>query len=660
MTDPTLQQLCINTIRTLAMDAVQAANSGHPGMPMGCAPIAHVLFTEVLDHDPSQPAWLDRDRFVLSAGHGSMLLYAALHLTGYDQPTLDHIKSFRQWGSPAAGHPESHELAGVETTTGPLGQGFANGVGMALASERMAAEFNRPGHDIVDHRVYGIVSDGDLMEGISAEAGSLAGHLSLGRLVYLWDDNRITIDGGTDLSFSEDVLARFDAYGWHTARVDDGTDVEAIRAAIKVAEADDRPSLISVRTVIGFGSPNKAGTSMAHGSPLGPEEILATKQALAWPHTDSFTVPDEVRTAMDQREAGARRSAAWRQAFDAYQADHPELAAELRRREAGILPANLAELLPTLTDKAATRSHSGAVINAIAEAMPELWGGSADLAGSNNTDVEGGGDFSAADRMGRNLRFGIREHAMAAMANGMALHGGYIPYVATFLVFTDYCRASIRLSALMGLKVIYVMTHDSIGVGEDGPTHQPVEHVASLRAIPGLQVLRPADGDEVVGAWHRALTHDGPSVLVLTRQGLPHLEGKQGDPVDLVAGGAYALRDVPDPAVILVGTGSETHLALEAGERLAADGHAVRVVSLPSWEAFASRPSAEQDALLPAGVPTVAVEAGTGFGWERFTGRTGAFVGMQGFGASAPAPRLFEEFGITTDAVEAAARNLLA
>lgn len=660
MPDTTLEQSCINTIRTLAMDAVQAANSGHPGMPMGCAPMAHVLFTEVLDHDPSQPSWLDRDRFVLSAGHGSMLLYAALHLTGYDQPTLDDIRNFRQWGSPAAGHPESHELPGVETTTGPLGQGFANGVGMALAAERMAAEFNRPGHDIVDHRVYGIVSDGDLMEGISAEAGSLAGHLKLGRLVYLWDDNRITIDGGTDLSFSEDVLARFDAYGWHTARVEDGTDVEGIRAAIKAAEADDRPSLISVRTVIGFGSPNKAGTSGAHGAPLGPDEILATKEALGWPHTEPFTVPDEVRSAMDQHEAGARRTASWRQAFDAYQADHPDLAAELRRREAGLLPADLESLLPTLTDKAATRSHSGAVINAIAEALPELWGGSADLAGSNNTDVKGGGDFGADNRLGRNLRFGIREHAMAAIANGMALHGGFIPYVATFLVFTDYCRASMRLSALMGLKVIYVMTHDSIGVGEDGPTHQPVEHVASLRAIPGLQVLRPADGDEVVGAWHAALTHDGPSVLVLTRQGLPHLEGKPGTPIEVVAGGGYALRESADPSVILVGTGSETHLAVEAGERLAADGIAVRVVSLPSWEAFQARPVAEQDALLPAGVPTVAVEAGIGFGWERWTGRTGAFVGMTGFGASAPATRLFEEFGITTDHVEAAARNLLA
>lgn len=661
MTDPTLEQLAIDTIRTLSMDAVQAANSGHPGMPMGCAPMAYVLFTEVLDHDPSQPDWVDRDRFVLSAGHGSMLLYSALHLSGYDRPTLDDIKAFRQWGSPAAGHPESFELAGVETTTGPLGQGFANGIGMAIAADRLAAEFNREGHEIVDHRVYGIVSDGDLMEGISAEAASLAGHLGLGRVVYLYDDNSITIDGGTDLAFSEDVLARFDAYGWHTQRVEDGNDVAAIREAIAAAEADGRPSLISVRTVIGFGSPAKAGTSSAHGSPLGVDEVAATKEALGWPYDEPFTVPDEVREAMDQRDVGARRTREWRERFDAYEAAHPDLAAELRRRIRGDLPDGWQDALPTLTDKAATRKHSGAVINALAPVLPELFGGSADLAGSNLTTVDGGGDFAAGDASGRNLHFGIREHAMAAIANGMAQHGGVIPYVATFLVFTDYCKAAMRLAALMKLRIVYVMTHDSIGLGEDGPTHQPVEHLAGLRAIPGMQVLRPADGDEVVGAWAAALAHQGPSVLVLSRQGLPPLEGKPGTPVDVVAAGGYALREVDgDPDVVLVGTGSEVQLAVEAADTLAGEGIAARVVSLPSWELLGARAQSEQEALLPLGVPTVAVEAAVSFGWERWTGRDGAFVGMRGFGASAPAERLFEEFGITADAVADAARDLLA
>ena len=659
MLDPALERQCIDTIRTLSMDAVQAANSGHPGMPMGCAPMAHVLFTEVLAHDPSQPDWADRDRFVLSAGHGSMLLYAALHLTGYDAPTLDDIRNFRQWGSPAAGHPESFELRGVETTTGPLGQGFANGVGMALAAERLAAEFNRDGHDIIDHRVYGIVSDGDLMEGIAAEAASLAGHLRLGRLVYLWDDNRITIDGATDLSFSEDVLARFEAYGWHTASVEDGTDTAALRDAIAAAEADGRPSLVAVRTVIGYGSPAKAGTSGAHGAPLGEDEIAATKEALGWPHAEPFTVPDEVRTAMDQRDVGARRSADWRTRFDAYATAHPELAAELKRRLRGDLPSGWDAKLPTLDGVAATRKHSGSVIQALADTLPELLGGSADLAGSNNTDVPDGGDFGAENRLGRNLRFGIREHAMAGIANGMALHGGFVPYVATFLVFTDYCRASMRLAALMGLKVVYVMTHDSIGVGEDGPTHQPVEHLASLRAIPGMQVLRPADGDETVGAWAAALSYQGPSVLVLTRQGLPPIEGKPGDPVDLVAGGGYAVGDDPaDPDVVLVATGSEVHLAVEAAATLADEGTAARVVSLPSWELLDARSPDEIAALLPPGVPTVAVEAASGFGWERWTGRDGGFVGMDRFGASAPAARLFEEFGITAQAVADTARGL--
>jgi transketolase len=653
-----LAQRSIDTVRTLAMDAVQAANSGHPGMPMGCAPMAYVLFNEVMKLDPTDVDWPDRDRFVLSAGHGSMLLYASLHLAGFERPNLEDIQNFRQWGYPTAGHPENFLLDAVETTTGPLGQGVANGVGMALAVERLAAEFNRPGHDVVDHRVYGIVSDGDLMEGVAAEAASLAGHLKLGRLTYLYDDNSITIDGKTDLAFSEDVLARFDAYGWHTQQVDDGTDLDAIRAAIAAADADDRPSLIAVRTVIGHGSPNKAGTSKAHGSPLGPDEIAATKEAMGWPH-EAFHVPDDVRAHLDLSERGRKVREDWEARFAAYREAHPDLAAEFERRVVrGELPANWADALPTLDDKAATRVHSGAVINAIAGTVPELFGGSADLAASNNTDVEDGGDFSAQDRLGRNLRFGIREHAMASMANGMALHGGVIPYVATFLIFTDYCRPAIRLSALMQQRVVYVMTHDSIGLGEDGPTHQPIEHLPSLRAIPGLTVLRPADGAETVGAWKFALEHDGPSVLALTRQGLPPLGDR---PADAVERGAYVVRETDgDPEVILIGTGSEVQVCLGAADVLEEQGVTARVVSMPSWERFAAQDQAYRDQVLPPAVRArVAVEAAANFGWERWVGDGGAVVAMERFGASAPAEKLFEVFGFTPGNVAEVASGLL-
>jgi transketolase len=655
-----LAQRSIDTVRALAMDAVQQANSGHPGMPMGCAPMAYLLFREVMALDPTAPAWPDRDRFVLSAGHGSMLLYASLHLAGFERPTLEDIRNFRQLGFPTAGHPESFLLEAVETTTGPLGQGFANGVGMALAAERLAAEFNRPGHDIVDHRVYGIVSDGDLMEGVSAEAASLAGHLRLGRLTYLYDDNSITIDGRTDLAFSEDVLARFDAYGWHTQRVEDGTDLDGLRAAIAAAAADQRPSLIAVRTVIGYGSPAKADTSAAHGSPLGEDEVRATKDALGWPHHEPFTIPDDVRDHLDLREQGQARRAAWEERFAAYAEAHPDLAAEFERRVVRReLPEGWTDALPTLDGKDATRKHSGAVINALAERVPELLGGSADLAASNNTDVEGGGDFSADDRHGRNLRFGIREHAMASMANGMALHGGVIPYVASFLVFTDYCRPALRLSALMQERVVYVMTHDSIGLGEDGPTHQPIEHLAALRAIPGLTVLRPADGDETVGAWKVALESDGPSVIALTRQGLPPLGDK---PADAVERGAYVLRDVDGtPDVVLLGTGSEVQLCLGAAEELAAEGVAARVVSMPSWERFAAQDVSYRDEVLPPAVRArVAVEAAVPFGWERWVGDAGEIIGMERFGASAPAEELFERFGFTPARVAASAREVLA
>ena len=661
-----LAQLSINTVRTLAMDAVQAANSGHPGMPMGCAPLAYVLFREVMEHDPSDPSWVDRDRFVLSAGHGSMLLYSALHLAGYDAPTLDDIKNFRQLHSLTAGHPENFLLDAVETTTGPLGQGFANGVGMALAIERLAEEFNRPGHDVVDHRVYGIVSDGDLMEGISSEAASLAGTLQLGRVTYLYDDNRVTIDGSTDLAFTEDVLARFNAYGWHTQRVDDGTDLDAVRTAITAADADPRPSLISVRTVIGYGSPNKAGTSASHGAPLGDDEIAATKAALGWEATEPFHVPAEVRDHLDVRARGQQQREAWESRFDAYRTQYPDLAAEFERRVVrGDLPTDWTGALPELDAKDATRKHSGATIQALAGVLPELIGGSADLAASNNTDVKDGGDFSATDRSGRNLRFGVREHAMASMANGMALHGGVIPYVASFLIFTDYCRGAIRLSALMGQRVIYIMTHDSIGLGEDGPTHQPIEQLAALRAIPGLQVLRPADGAETVGAWRVALETDGPSIIALTRQGLPPLGDRPADAVDR---GAYVLRDVvadgaagDTPDVVLLGTGSEVQHCVEAADLLAADGLTVRIVSMPSWERFSAQDRSYRDEVLPPTVRArVAIEAATPFGWERWVGDAGAIIGMERFGASAPAEELFEAFGFTGTNVADVARGVLA
>jgi len=663
-----LQQAAITTIRTLAIDAVQTANSGHPGMPMGCAPIAYLLFREVLRHDPADPTWPGRDRFVLSAGHGSMLLYAALHLTGYERPTMEDLQAFRQWGSATPGHPEwGPEHPGVETTTGPLGQGFANGVGMALAAERLAAELDPDGIGILPQRVYAIVSDGDLMEGVSAEAASLAGHLRLGRLTYLYDDNRITIDGSTDKAFSEDVLARFAAYGWHTQQVADGNDLDALRAAIAAADDDPRPSLIAVRTVIGYGSPAKAGTAGAHGAPLGDDEVAATKQAYGWDHP-AFHVPAEVADHLDARERGAWLRAEWDERLRAHREAQPELAAEFDRRVLrGELPDDWAEALPSLEGDAATRQHSGAVINALAPVVPELFGGSADLAASNNTDVADGGDFHAEDRLGRNLRFGIREHAMASMANGIALHGGFLPYVASFLVFTDYCRPAIRLAALMGQRVVYVMTHDSIGLGEDGPTHQPVEHLASLRLIPGLTVWRPADGAETRAAWRAALEAEHPTLLALTRQKVPDLGPRPAEPI---ARGGYVLSELPaegdtevvgDPDIVLIGSGSEVAVCSEAATLLAASGRSVRVVSMPSVEVFLAQDAPYRDDVLPPAVlARVAVEAGVTTGWERLVGHAGAVVGLDRFGASAPAPRLFAEFGFTPERVADVARATLA
>lgn len=660
-----LTRLSIDTIRTLAMDAVQAAESGHPGMPMGCAPIAYLLYREVMRHDPAAPAWWARDRFVLSAGHGSMLLYAALHLSGYDHPTLEEIRQFRQWDGPTAGHPEHELIAGVETTTGPLGQGFATGVGMALAAERLSAEFDPEGVGLFPQRIYGIVSDGDLMEGVASEAASFAGHHRLGRLVYLYDDNEITIDGDTSLTFDEDVERRFEAYGWHVQSVADGNDLDALRAAIAAAEEDERPSIIHVRTVIGFGSPNKAGTSGAHGSPLGPDEVAATKQALGWPYEEPFTVPDEVVSHMDHGEQGATVHADWRALHAEWADSHPDRADELTRRMEGRLPDGWTDALPAAPAAGkATRASSGEVINALAPVVPELLGGAADLAGSNKTDVDDGGDFGADDRLGRNIRFGVREHAMGAIANGMALHGGVVPYVGTFLIFTDYARGAMRLGALMEQQVIWVATHDSIGLGEDGPTHQPISQLAGLRAIPGMVVLRPADAEEVAGAWAAALEHHGPSVLSLTRQGVPELGDKPGGAIDAVAHGGYVLRDATNdeglPDVILMGTGSEVQLCVEAADTLAADGVAARVVSLPSWELFAAQDASYRQEVLPLEVPArVSIEAAATFGWERHVGLDGEAIGLDRFGASAPAETLFEELGITADAVVEAARRVL-
>ena len=653
-----LDQLCINTIRTLVMDAVQKANSGHPGLPMGMADAAYVLWTHFLKHNPADPAWPDRDRFVLSAGHGSMLLYSLLHLTGYDLP-LEQLQQFRQWGSRTPGHPEYGETPGVETTTGPLGQGFANGVGLALAERMLAAAFNRPGFEIVDHYTYAIVSDGDLMEGISHEAASIAGHLGLGKLVYLYDDNHITIEGNTSLAFSEDVARRFEAYGWHVQRVD-GHDRAAVAEAIRQAQAEtERPSLIICRTHIGYGSPNKQDTAAAHGEPLGVDEVRRTKEALGWPPDAQFLIPEEVlahfRTALDR---GADAQGEWEAFFESYAEQYPDLAAEWQRRLAGELPAGWEGALPAFKPEdgaLATRAAGGKVMEAIAPALPELVGGSADLHPSTKTYLKKYEAVRKGEYGGRNLHFGIREHAMGGMLNGMALHGGFRVYGSTFTVFADYMRPSIRLAALMRLPVIYVFTHDSIFVGEDGPTHEPVEQIASLRAIPGLTVLRPADANETAAAWRFVVEYrEGPVALLLSRQGLPILPGTDAQGV---ARGGYVLSDAEKPQLILIATGSEVAVALGAQALLAGEGVAARVVSLPSWELFDAQPLAYRDAVLPPEITArVAVEAGVPFGWERYVGSQGAIVALDRFGASAPYKVLAEKFGFTAGAVAARAR----
>jgi transketolase len=677
-----LDQLCINTIRFLSVDAVQKANSGHPGMPLGAAPMAYALWTGLLKHNPRNPHWFDRDRFVLSAGHGSMLLYSLLHLTGYDL-SLDDIKQFRQWGSKAPGHPERGHTPGVEVTTGPLGQGFANAVGMAIAEAQLAARYNRPGHEIIDHATYAILSDGDLMEGVASEAASLAGHLRLGKLTCLYDDNYVTLAAGTDITFSEDRARRFEAYGWHTVSIADGNDLAAITAALRAAHAETtRPSLILVRTHLGYGSPNKHDTFEAHGSPLGTEEVRLTKENLGWPTEPPFLVPEIALAHFREALArGARDEALWNERVAAYAKACPDLAEELRRRLRGELPPGWNADIPVFPADAkgmATRVASGKVMNAIGPRLPALTGGSADLDPSTHTALKGLGDFNPpvgnVDRQGsdgggwsfagRNLHFGVREHAMGAIVNGLAAHGGIVPYGSTFLIFSDYMRPPIRLAALMGLHVVQVFTHDSIALGEDGPTHQPVEQLAGLRAIPNLTVIRPGDANETAVAWRVALeTRDRPVVLVLSRQNLPTLDRNRYAPAEGLRRGAYVLADAPDgkPELILIASGSEVSLILAAAERLRGEKIAVRCVSMPSWDLFDALPQADREAVIPQSVRArLAVEAGAAQGWHRYVGGGGEVLSVERFGASAPGDVMLREYGFSVDEICRRARALLA
>ena len=654
-----LDQLAIDTIRTLSMDAVQKANSGHPGAPMGMAPMAYTVWTRFMRHAPTDPHWPNRDRFVLSAGHASMLLYSLLYLTGYGL-TIEDLQSFRQWGSLTPGHPEHGMTTGVEATTGPLGQGFANGVGMAIAERRLAQEFNRPGFTLFDHNVYVICSDGDLQEGITAEAASLAGHLRLGKLIYLYDDNHIQLDGPTGLAFTESVVDRFDAYGWHTQRVDDGNDIQAIGAAIAAAQTDERPSLIAVRTHIAYGAPTKHDTSAAHGSPLGEEEVRGAKTFYGWDPDKHFFVPDAALAHFREAiPAGKKLAGEWREQLVRYAKAFPAEAAELDRRLSGRLPDGWDSGLKkyAVGDGLPTRKASSEAIQALAGTLPELFGGAADLSESNLTDVSGGGLFEESNPSGRNIRFGVREHAMASVANGMALYGGFIPYAATFLVFSDYARGAIRLAALSHLQVLYVFTHDSVAVGEDGPTHEPIEQVASLRAIPNLEVIRPGDANEAAAAWAAAVEHrDGPTALIMSRQKLPILAGTAEKARVGVARGGYILvdasGDAATPDLILVGTGSELQLAAGAATALEAQGIRTRVVSLPSWERFEAQDADYRAAVLPPAIhKRVTVEALSAFGWERYATSDGAIIGIDHFGASAPGDEIMRRFGFTVERV---------
>jgi len=678
-----LDQLSINTIRFLSVDAVQKADSGHPGLPMDAAPMAYVLWTKYLKHNPSNPTWFNRDRFVLSAGHGSMLLYSLLYLTGYEV-SLEQIKSFRQWGSITPGHPESELTPGVETTTGPLGQGFANGVGMAIAEAYLAARYNQPGFKVIDHYTYGLVSDGDLMEGISSEAGSLAGHLKLGKLIYFYDSNHVSLAATTNVTFTEDRAARFEAFGWHTVRVEDGNDLDAIDRALKEARSEtDRPSLILVQTHLGYGSPNKQDTYQAHGSPLGVEEVKLTKQNLGWPVEPPFYVPDEALEHFRQAvEAGRKFEQEWDTKFEAYAEAYPELAEELQMVMLGELPDDWDSGFKQFNPEdgpMATRVASGKTMNAVGPGIPAFIGGSADLNPSTHTVLDGEGDFENPSRAGgdmqgssgggwsyagRNLHFGVREHAMGAILNGLAAHGGILPYGATFLIFSDYMRPPMRLAALMGLHVIYVFTHDSIGLGEDGPTHQSVEQLVGLRAIPNMTVIRPADANETSAAWRVAIEHkNGPVALVFTRQKLPILDAKEYPQIKLgVQAGGYVLADVPQgskPDIILVATGSEVHLALEARKQLEKDGLKARVVSLPSWNLFANQPDQYRQQVIPAGIPILAIEAGASLGWRSYVGPQIEVIGVDKFGASAPGKTVMQKYGFSVENITNQARKIV-
>lgn len=657
MANQPIDKLCADTIRTLSMDAVQKANSGHPGMPMGMADVAYVLWTKYLKHNPSNPDWADRDRFILSAGHGSMLIYSLLHLTGYGV-SLDDIKQFRQLHSNTAGHPEFGVTPGVEMTTGPLGQGFATGIGMAMAEKFLASTFNKPEYELINHYTYAIVSDGDLMEGISHEAASLAGHLKLNKLIYLYDANSISIDGSTDLAFTENVAKRFEAYDWDVQEID-GHDHLQISNAIQIAQNSELPSIIICRTKIGFGSPNKEGKASSHGSPLGEEEIKATKDGYGWDSEKKFFIPDEaLHQFRKQVTKGNQVEESWNSLFESYAIKFNDDAVELVRWLSRDLPDNLEQLLPVFEadEKGmATRATSGKVLNALKDAIPNMLGGSADLEGSVKTNLTNKGVFNALNYAGRNTHYGVREHAMAAAMNGMALHDGVIPFGGTFFVFTDYCRPAIRLAALMKVPSIFVMTHDSIGLGEDGPTHQPIEHLASLRAMPNVLVLRPGDANEVSYAWKLALENEnGPTVLVLTRQNIPIQERNTNNPARLTEKGGYILIDSEKetPDAILIGTGSELHLAVDAQKVLKDKGVEVRVVSLPSWELFSMQSEEYQRLVLPDTVTNrVAIEAGSTFGWERYVGQQGLIIGIDTFGESAPYQELYEHFGITVEKI---------
>jgi len=662
-----VDKTAINTLRFLAVDMVEKANSGHPGAPMGQAAMAYSLWTRHLRFSPETPGWPNRDRFVLSCGHASALLYSLLHLGGFDLP-LSALQEFRQLESLTPGHPEYGLTPGLETTTGPLGQGLANAVGMAMAETMLAAYFNRDGFDLLDYNTWVFASDGDLMEGIASEASSLAGHLQLGKLIVAWDDNRISIDGSTTLTFSEDVCKRYEAYGWHVQKVEDGNDLEALDAAYEAArEEGTRPSLIAVRTHIGFGSPTKQDTSASHGAPLGADEVAATKKAMGWPLEPTFHVPEEgLEPFRVAAEDGAQEEIAWREMFSRYAEDYPDLASEFLNRLDRNLPSEWAEDLPTFVvgdGPLATRKASGKVLNSIRDAVPYLVGGSADLAGSNNTYLQGLGDFSAGEAGGRNIHFGVREHAMGAILNGLALSGMLIPYGGTFLIFSDYMRPAIRLAALMGLPVKYVFTHDSVFVGEDGPTHQPISQLLSLRAIPGLTVIRPADANETAAAWKVAIERqDGPTALALSRQGLPVIQQAPERAVEGVARGAYVVADPPEsePQILLIASGSEVSLALDARKLLADEGIAVRVVSLPSWDLFDAQDPDYQVSVLPPSISKrLAIEAGTTLGWERYVGDEGDIIGIDGFGASAPHQAVAEHFGLTPEAVAERAKALL-